>query len=481
MNNDKQCNFTNLHAETGTLCALFKYGKLFYYEVDRIVTEECFNLDIHKIIWRSVKELLKNDDSEIDLFTVEATIDKLGLNNFLAKDNNYDYFQALSKEKIEKANGVQFAKQIRKLNIAKQKHDKLVEAQDKYKKVDGTESIQEILSIAENAAFDNEIVEEDIKPKLMGDGLGMYIKELMDAELPQLGLSTGFPLYDAAIGGARKGNVQCIAARMKIGKSILAKEIGYYVSKNGIPVLNVDTEMSRQQHMLRLTGSISGVKIREIETGKFKYEKDKVDKVRNAVAEINSLPFYHKNVAGFDWDGQISVMKNWLMQIVGLNNDGTASQPCLIILDYLKLMNNEGITKNLREHEMLGYMSIGLHNLSMKYNIPIITFAQLNRDGISKEDTSIVGDSDRIARYVSSLAVFKDKTYDEILADGLTEGGNKKMIVLAARDGPGSEGNYINFILNKDICKISELKTNTQLFYERNKQDTGFKKVNESI
>lgn len=136
-------------------------------------------------------------------------------------------------------------------------------------------------------------------------------------------------------------------------------------------------------------------------------------------------------------------------------------------------MNAEDISSNMKEHQLLGMMSIGLHNLSIRYNIPILSLAQVNRDGISNETTAIIGDSDRIARYMSSVSLFKDKSDEERQSDGEMK-GNKKMVVLAARDGPGTEGNYINYLLEKNLCRITELKSRNEVYVENKEKENGF-------
>jgi 5S rRNA maturation endonuclease (ribonuclease M5) len=70
--------------------------------------------------------------------------------------------------------------------------------------------------------------------------------------------------------------------------------------------------------------------------------------------------------------------------------DGTA-KPCLIVFDYLKLMSSSTrwSEANLAEFQVLGFMMTGLHNFAVRYKVPILTFIQLNRDGINVEDTSV--------------------------------------------------------------------------------------------
>ena len=69
-----------------------------------------------------------------------------------------------------------------------------------------------------------------------------------------IGISTGFPAYDEAIGGGlRRKCVDLVAARPKVGKSMFGDAVAMHVSKNlGIPVLVLDTEMSKEDHLNRM-------------------------------------------------------------------------------------------------------------------------------------------------------------------------------------------------------------------------------------
>lgn len=53
-------------------------------------------------------------------------------------------------------------------------------------------------------------------------------------------------------------------------------------SKN-VPVLMLDTEMSKEDHLNRLLANISGVPINEIATGQFTNDQDKYNKVLDAM------------------------------------------------------------------------------------------------------------------------------------------------------------------------------------------------------
>ncbi|MFM7986325.1 MAG: hypothetical protein ACKPKO_44135, partial [Candidatus Fonsibacter sp.] len=99
-------------------------------------------------------------------------------------------------------------------------------AQDKVLEINGTESISSIIGIAEDTIFSFATSlnsDNDNAPSLIGEGLEEYIEYLQTNVVDQIGIPTGFPVYDQAIGGGlRKGTVNVIGARPKTGKTLLS-------------------------------------------------------------------------------------------------------------------------------------------------------------------------------------------------------------------------------------------------------------------
>ena len=128
--------------------------------------------------------------------------------------------------------------------------------------------------------------------------------------------------------------------------------------------------------------------------------------------------------------------------------------------------------KNFQEYQLLGFMITEFVNLAQKYKIPIFCLIQSNRSGIDKIDTSILAGGDRIGWMASSLSDFKIKTPEELELDG-AELGNRKLSVLKSRFGPGLlPGDYINFIFNGAISKITESKTHFEVRRAAKQQQT---------
>jgi hypothetical protein len=104
-------------------------------------------------------------------------------------------------------------------------------------------------------------------------------------------------------------------------------------------------------------------------------------------------------------------------------------------------------------------MMTTLHNFAIKYDLPIVCFVQLNRDGVTKEGTEAASGSDRIIWLCSNFTIYKNKSDEEIAADG-PDYGNKKLVPIVARHGAGLDfGDYINIQAVGSKCRLKETYT----------------------
>ena len=257
------------------------------------------------------------------------------------------------------------------------------------------------------------------------------------------------------------------------GKTLLSDNMGKNIAQLGIPVLNMDTEMNKEDHINRILAMMTEIEINTIETGKFSDSADKKNKIIQASKDIKQMRFYHKSIAGKPFEDQLAIMRRWLVKDVGLNDDGTAKD-CVIFYDYLKLMDSTGISQDMKEYQVLGFMMTSLHNFAVRYKIPIVAFIQLNRDGITKESTDSASGSDRIIWLCSNFSIFKRKSDEEIAEDG-SDNGNRKLLPLVSRHGGGLDDNdYINCHMKGWCAKIVEGKTRLELMNKLKSKDEGF-------
>jgi replicative DNA helicase len=466
-------------AERAVLAGLCKFGQDAYLEVADIITESTFTVDSNVVVYKCLKTIFDREEAatSMDVASIFSAAEQLGLSSVIQKKEEVQHLKAIIDFPVNLDNVRKFGAKIRKLEITRLLRKQLDGANDKLLDVNGTESIGSILAVAEDAVFDftNVLNDTDNKPETIGSDIDEYVKDLVVNKVDQVGIPTGFHAYDQAIGGGlRKSTVNVIAARPKTGKTLLSDNMGFYIaSQLKIPVLNMDTEMTKEDHINRVLAMMTEVEINEIETGKFAEIPAKKEKIKAAMKELKDTPYYHKSIAGKSFEDQVSIMRRWLVKEVGLNDDGTAKD-CVVFYDYLKLMDTQGMSADLKEYQLLGFMMTQLHNFASKYKIPIMAFIQLNRDGITKESTDTASGSDRIIWLCSNFSIFKRKSSEEISEDG-SDNGNRKLVPLISRHGGGLDDNdYINCNMKGWCAKITEGKTKLELMNNRDQQQDGF-------
>jgi len=463
-------------AERAVLAILCQQGEQAYLEVSELVNENTFTIDSNIVIFKCLKQLFSNHpNNNVDIASIFSSAKELNLDHILQKKEETQHLKAILDFPVNHNNLLQFTSKIKKFEIARKLHKKLEDIQSEILNLDGTESITHILSIAEDPvlSFGTSLEDADNNPIPVSDGLADYVQHLIDSPSDQVGISTGFPAYDFAIGGGlRKSTINVIAARPKTGKTLLADNMGFHIAnKLKIPVLNMDTEMTKEDHIHRLLAMMTEIEINKIETGKFASVPTLKTKIDQSIEDLHNTPLFYKSIAGKAFEEQLAIMRRWIIKNVGLNSDGTA-KPCVIFYDYLKLMDSAGMSQDMKEYQVLGFMMTSLHNFACKYQIPIVAFVQLNRDGITKESTDTASGSDRIIWLCSNFSIFKRKSDEEIAEDGPTN-GNRKLVPLISRHGAGLDDNdYINCHMKGWCAKISEGKTRLEL--KNGNDNTGF-------
>lgn len=475
-------NLADPASERYVIAAAIQHGFEAFSDCDDLISPKTFSQQLSSIIWEAVRTAYNRDQNiKLDPPTIMSTVKELGYGAFFESKTEIDFLRALFNARIEASNARRYAAQIRKLEIGRLLHQQLEEAQTDISKISGNETIANILGLAENRIFDfSSLINDDHQsgPQHIAEGIDEWLENIIENPRDMVGISTGFPRYDRAIGGGlRRGTVSLIGARLKTGKTIIADSFSIHIAgKLNIPVLNLDSEMSVDQHWSRIIASISGVTIEEIETGKFAKNKQKRSKVEEAKEYLKTIPYSYICIAGMQFEDVLSNIRRWLFKTVG--KTGETYNDCVVVYDYLKLMTSSGISNAMAEHQLLGFQMTALTNFAIKYQIPIMAFTQLNRSGINEESTAVVSQSDRLLWFASNFSIFKKKEAEEISEDDPVVGesyGNRKLIPLVCRHGAGLEidGDYINVKLNGPTARVTEGLLRSEVQQEKAK--AGFK------
>ena len=459
-------------AERAVLSGLLQYGVDAYVGIADFISVDSFVNANNAIIFQCIEHIINNDQSP-DIATLLAAAEQLKHVEKITTPKEIKYIQSLYDFPISKNNILGFAAQIKKFEFARKIKKLTLKIHQDVDGVTGRESIDDIIGILENPVTD--FLREDDggeNPEKIGSGVEDYVDFLSENKCDIIGIPTGFSRYDEAIGGGlRRKCVDLVSARPKVGKSVFADNVALNVSSIGIPVLVLDTEMSKEDHLNRLIANISGTPINEVSTGKFVDDPEKDRKVREAVAKLESIPYSYVSVAGKPFEQILNIIRRWIVQEVKTDESGKTNE-CLIIYDYLKLMSSSSITNNIQEYQALGFQITSLHNLCVKLDIPCLSFVQLNRDGITKESTDAVSGSDRLIWLCTSFSIFKAKSPEELAEDG-PNAGNRKLVPIVSRHGAGmDDGDYINMQMVGSHAKLIELKTRNE-FKKQPVGDTG--------
>jgi replicative DNA helicase len=186
----------------------------------------------------------------------------------------------------------------------------------------------------------------------------------IDAELPCF--PTGLPGLDKAMGGGLfAGKLYGIAARKKVGKTILLGSISHNLNQAGTKHLFITLEMSPEEIEQRNAGREQG-----FNSIKFLTRDDTglPDRVAAYVGGIKNFTIYeHAPGASLD---QIRSMVSRAITGAGIRG---------VVLDYLQLVGGKG--RNETEEYHLRAVAQWLADICRKEGIFALTAAQVNQDG----------------------------------------------------------------------------------------------------
>jgi len=199
------------------------------------------------------------------------------------------------------------------------------------------------------------------------DALVKTLDQIDQAEGRGRGLSTGLADLDRYQGGLFPAELVVLAARPRMGKSVLAGQIATHFATHGRHVLFVSLEMSETDLMGRALCSRAGVDSSLLRTGGL-VENDKKALVTaaNELAEMKlelAVPTDSLTVA------DVRRLAHQQKRKAGLG---------LLVIDYLGQLTAD----NERDprHEQVAKMSRALKGLARELDVPLLCVCQLNRE-----------------------------------------------------------------------------------------------------
>lgn len=449
-------------AERAVLAGLIKFGVDIFVDVTELrFTPDTFTLKSNQIIYECLDYLFKKDQiNKIDYASLLSTAQSLGYREFFEKKDELDHLRAVFAFPVEKSTIKPLAQKIKKFDITRQLIEIHKSNIHELNKTTGEEPLPEILSKVEKPIFEfsNSLVQNHNSTITIGNEIDKYIDYLIEHPVKQAGLSSGFAIFDYLNGGGLEdGTITLVASRPGQGKSMFAANVGLFVAgKLNTPTLLLDGEMNLTKCRNRLLAKLSRITINEIKTGQFAQNEQNKQKVFEAKEILKNIPLHYENISGLEFDETLSLIRRWYHRSVGHGNRG------LVIYDYLKLMHKNSL-ENMGEFQALGFYVTSLVNLMIKLNIPCLAFTQLNRNGLTNDDSSALSQSDRMLWVAASCFFWRAKYDDEIANDPTA--GNRKLIPIKLREiDDWIEGDHVNYKFEGRYATIHELWDKRKIF-----------------
>lgn len=189
------------------------------------------------------------------------------------------------------------------------------------------------------------------------------------------GIPSGFNELDKITSGWQKSDLVIIAARPAMGKTAFVLSMAKNIAVDfNIPVAIFSLEMSNVQLVNRLIMNVCEIEGNKIRNGRLtQAEWTRVD---NQIRVLENAPIFVDDTPGLS----VFELQSKARKLVKEHNIQ------LIIIDYLQLMNANGMSFGSREQEV-SIISRNLKGLAKELDIPIIALSQLSR-AVEKRDSS---------------------------------------------------------------------------------------------
>jgi len=434
-----------------------------YLEICDYIDANDFNSLTHRIIFKSVAELLKDNPDTLDTPLIRSVAQDLGYKDFDNITSNGEYVDSLFYQKITAKSLEKHTRRVKDLSVKRTIIATLEDLSNEALTTD--KSSFELISDVEKRIQEAILsVDQSDGVSMLGEGFFEYANEMADDPREFIGLSTGLKRLDRAIGGGlRRGSVSLMGARPKNFKSGFGLNVARHLAvEKDIPVLILDTELQKDYQRLRLGASVSEVPMDIIENGSWRSNHHYIEAIKGASNKLKKSPIFHIYIGGFPIEKSLSIMRYWLTKEVGRKEDGSFND-CLIIYDYIKMMNSKEVKHDMKEYQVLGFQMTALHDFVTRHDVPMLLFCQLNRDGIEKENDSVVASADRLVWFCSNFSILKHKNTEEIEEDGL-RAGNMKVKTVLTRYGQGmGDEDYLNLRVKKACMRMEEGKLKSEI------------------
>ena len=335
-----------------------------YLLISELLCPESFYEPRHQKIFDAVRQLSMNE-KPIDVLTVT---EQLSRNGVLEEIGGPGYIAELSSRVATSANIEYHANIVAEKYLSRQ----LITYTNTIgkKAFDETCDPKDVVAEAESMLFD--IAQTNVKKDYVH--VSPLIKEASQIMMAAsknngdvTGISTGYKRLDELTSGWQNSDLVIIAGRPAMGKTAFALSMAKNIAADQkIPMAFFSLEMSGVQLVNRLIANNCEIEGMKILNGSLNEEEwERFDK---HIQHLIDAPLYIDDTPGLS----VFELRTKAMRLV------REHKIKLVMVDYLQLMNANGMRFNNRQEEV-STISRSLKILAKELDIPVLALSQLNR------------------------------------------------------------------------------------------------------
>ena len=385
------------------------------------LNEEDFYRDGHKVIYKAILEMFRNDMA-VDLVTL---LEYLKSTEMLERAGGVTYITEVSSSVPSTANLSSYIKIVSDKSTLR----KLIKASTTIieESYNNQSNVENVVDVAEKKIFNIAENRTSKDFESLGDVLErgfMQIEKLFNNKGEVTGVPSGFTDLDAKTSGFQSGDMVLIAARPSMGKTTFALNIAEHVAlREHKSVVIFSLEMSKEQLAYKLLCSEANVDMLKLRTGAL--DDQDWENIAMASGPLSKAKIYIDDTAGISVMDMRSKCRKIKMEH-GID---------MILIDYLQLMSGSAGSDN-RQQEV-SEISRSIKALAKEMECPVIALSQLSRAPEQRADHrpmlsdlresgSIEQDADVV------MFLYRDEYYNK----ETEEKGIGECIIAKQRNGP---------------------------------------------
>ena len=341
-----------------------------YAIVCEILRPESFYEPRNQMVYAAIRDL-SMEEKPVDMLTVT---DQLAKSGNLEQVGGPGYIAELSSGVATSANIEYHANVIAQKSLARQliSFSSMIQT----KAFDETIDVEDLMQEAEGSLF--ELSQHNMKKDYtaIDPVIAHAVKGIQDAAKNTDGLtgvSTGYYKLDDITSGWQASDLVIIAGRPAMGKTSFALSMAKNIAADlRQPMAFFSLEMSNVQLVNRLISNACEIQGSKILNGQL--QRDEWERLDKNINQLLGAPLYVDDTPGLSVF-ELRTKARRLVREHGIK---------LIMIDYLQLMNANGMRFSSRQEEV-STISRSLKGLAKELNIPILALSQLNRGVESRE------------------------------------------------------------------------------------------------